>query len=201
MNKGIIYVMTTSVSGLIKIGRTGTDNFKQRMRLLEANGYYNVSGLKKFFAIELNDYESKEKLLHEIFGDHQVGNSELFALDQELVRELLLSYDGKTVYPEGINKEEEFDEVTEARKISALFSFYDKAISNGEQIRFIFDKQISATVVGEREVEYGGQIWKLSPLTYKIYQDKNQLNKSGAYRGAEHWEYKGKKLKDINNII
>jgi hypothetical protein len=66
--KGIIYIMTTAVSGLIKIGQTGNTNFQERMRFLEANGYYNVSGLKRFFAIEIDDYQEKERLLHEIFN-------------------------------------------------------------------------------------------------------------------------------------
>lgn len=61
--KGVVYIMTTAVSGLIKIGQTGTANFQERMRFLEANGYYNVSGLKRFFAIELDDYTDKENLL------------------------------------------------------------------------------------------------------------------------------------------
>ena len=60
MSKGIIYVMTTAVSGLVKIGKTGTKNFPERMRFLEANGYYNVTSLKRFFAIELEDYDEKE---------------------------------------------------------------------------------------------------------------------------------------------
>ncbi len=51
------------------------------MRVLEANGYYNLAGLKRFFAIELEDFDDKESLLHEIFSKHQVGNSELFALE------------------------------------------------------------------------------------------------------------------------
>ena len=75
--------MTTAVSGLIKIGKTGARNYPERMRFLEANGYYNVAGLRRFFAIELEDYDDKESLLHEIFSKHQVGNSELFALDQD----------------------------------------------------------------------------------------------------------------------
>jgi len=58
--KGIIYIMTTAVSGLIKIGQTGNNNYQERMRNLEANGYYNVVGLRRFFAIELEDYEDKE---------------------------------------------------------------------------------------------------------------------------------------------
>lgn len=45
MSKGIIYVMTTAVSGLIKIGKTRTDQFENRMRQLESNGYSNVVAL------------------------------------------------------------------------------------------------------------------------------------------------------------
>lgn len=56
MTKGIVYAMTTTVSGLVKIGKTGTVNYQERMRFLETNGYYNVAGLKRFFAIELEDY-------------------------------------------------------------------------------------------------------------------------------------------------
>lgn len=198
--KGIIYIMTTAVSGLIKIGQTGTANFQERMRFLEANGYYNVSGLKRFFAIEMNDYKQKERLLHEIFNKQQIGDSELFALEYDLVRQLLLSFDGKVIFPKDINKEKEFDEVSEAREQGALFSFYRKGIKDGEEIFFVNDKEIVAKVVSEREVEYGGQIWKLSPLTYKIYEQRGELNNSGAYQGAAHWQYKGKRLKELSDI-
>lgn len=192
--------MTTAVSGLIKIGKTGPSNFFERMRFLEANGYYNVVGLKRFFAIELDDYDDKEGLLHEIFSKHQVGDSELFALDQDLVRQLLLSFDGNVIYPEKTDKEKEFDKITAARRQGARFSFYKKGLSDGDQIYFASDNTIIATVVGEREVEYGDQIWKLSPLTYKIYADKGQLNSSGAYQGANYWLYRGRKLKDLPEI-
>ncbi len=198
--KGIIYIMTTAVSGLIKIGQTGTASFQERMRFLEANGYYNVSGLKRFFAIELEDYNEKENLLKEIFNKHRVGDSELFALDYDLVRQLLLSFDGKVIYPKDVNKEKEFDKVSKAREQGEKFSFYKKGIKNGEEIVFIADKEITAKVVGEREVEYGKQIWKLAPLTYKIYEQKGELNKSGAYQGAAYWQYKGKRLRDLPDI-
>ncbi len=191
--------MSTAVSGLVKIGKTGTNNYPERMRFLEANGYYNVAGLKRYFAIELEDYDDKESLLHEMFSKHQVGTSELFALDQDLIRQLLLSFDGRVIYPEITNKEKEFDEVATTRKQSALFSFYRKGLKNGDEIKFISDKAITAIVAGEREVEYGGQIWKLSPLTYKIFEDKGQLNSSGAYQGAKYWEWNGKKLTELSD--
>lgn len=199
--KGIIYIMTTAVSGLIKIGQTGNSNYQERMRNLEANGYYNVAGLKNFFAIELEDCEDKENLLKEIFSKHQVGNSELFALDYEVVRQLLLSFDGKVVFPKDADKKKEFDNVSKARKQGERFSFYKKGMKNGDEIVFSDDKEITAKVCGEREVEYGEQIWKLAPLVYKIYEQKGKLNKSGAYQGAAYFEYNGKKLKDLPDIV
>ena len=200
MKKGIIYIMTTAVSGLIKIGQTGTKNYPERMRFLEANGYSNVSGLKRFFAIELDEYIDKENLLHEIFSKHRVGDSELFALDYELVKQLLLSFDGNIIYPENVDKEKEFDNVSEVRAQSGLFSFYKKGLKNGDEVVFAQDKNITAEVCGEREVEYEGQTWKLSPLTHKIFEEKNELNASGSYHGAAYFKYKGKRLRDLPDI-
>ncbi|MBI2436226.1 MAG: GIY-YIG nuclease family protein [Candidatus Magasanikbacteria bacterium] len=199
--KGIIYIMTTAVSGLVKIGQTGTKNYQERMRNLEANGYYNVAGLKRFFAIELEDYDDKESLLHDIFNKHRVGESELFALDQELIRQLLLSFKGNIIYPENIDQEKEFDKVSQVRKQSNLFSFYKKGLKNGDEIIFKGDKNVLAKVVGEREVEYEGQVWKLSPLTYKLYEQRGKLNNCGAYAGADHFTYRGTKLRDLSDIV
>lgn len=59
MSKGIIYIMTTAVPGLIKIGKTGSANFEKRMYDLEHDGYRNVTALKRSFAIEVDDYDEK----------------------------------------------------------------------------------------------------------------------------------------------
>jgi len=199
--KGIIYIMTTAVSGLIKIGQTGTGNYQERMRNLEANGYYNVAGLRRVFAMELEEYIEKESLLKEIFAKHQVGNSELFALDHDLVRQLLLSFEGTVIYPETKDKGKELDKISKTRKQNERFSFYRKGLKDGDKVVFRDDNNVVATVCGEREVEYGGQVWKLSPLTYKLYEECGKLTASGAYQGAAYFEYNGTKLKDLPDII
>lgn len=121
MARGIIYVMTTVVPGLIKIGKTGTDNFESRMYQLERNGYFNVVGLKRKFAIEVEDYDAKEVLLDEIFSKSQVPNSELFALDADLVVQLLSSFEGIQIYPEPekISKEKVFATATAEYQVKA----------------------------------------------------------------------------------
>lgn len=63
MAKGIIYVMSTVVNGLVKIGKTQTGQFSNRMNSLERNGYFNVVGLKREFAIEVEDYDEKKSCL------------------------------------------------------------------------------------------------------------------------------------------
>ena len=79
-DKGIIYVYSAIIPGLIKIGKAESDRFEERMRFLESNGYRNCTGLKRQFAIEVEDYQQVEKDVDEIFKAHQVGNTELFPL-------------------------------------------------------------------------------------------------------------------------
>ena len=82
------------------------------MHELERTGYRNVTGLKREFAIEVSDYDEKELLLHTIFEKSRVYDTELFALDVNLVKKLLASFDGKMVYPKDETKTEVFDEST-----------------------------------------------------------------------------------------
>lgn len=200
MSKGIIYVMTTAVSGLIKIGKTQTKQFPERMRYLEGNGYYNIVGLKRAFAIEVEDYDSKEALVHEVFAKHRVADSELFALDLDLVEQLLLAFDGKLIFPDNTNKEQRFDAIEKARTESNRFNFYYKGLKDGDIITFRFDDTITATIAGEREVNYLGYDYKLSPLTRKIMEELGKGNKSGAYQGSQYWCYNGKKLADMPDV-
>ncbi|MBQ7546587.1 MAG: DUF4357 domain-containing protein [Clostridia bacterium] len=119
MAKGVLYCMTTVVSGLIKIGKTTADSFESRMYNLERHGYCNVTGLKRHFAIEVEDYDEKETLLDDIFSKSRVPNSELFALDIDLVVQLLSSFDGKQIYPQNESKEEVFRSAATERAIRA----------------------------------------------------------------------------------
>lgn len=112
MAKGIIYIMTTAVPGLIKIGKTGSYNFDQRMYNLENNGYRNVTSLKRSFAIEIEDYDEKEQMIHTIFEKSRVADTELFAVDVNIVTQLLSSFDGTMIYPKETTKNAVFDEVT-----------------------------------------------------------------------------------------
>ena len=94
MAKGVIYIMTTIVPSLIKIGKAETDNFERRMYTLENRGY-----LKRRFAIEVENCDEKETLLYKIFSRSRVPDTELFALDVDIAVQLLSSFEGRQIFP------------------------------------------------------------------------------------------------------
>lgn len=115
MAKGIVYLMSCSVNGVIKIGKTeDKKSYLTRMNFLENNGYYNVTGLKREFAIEVDNYAYKEKLLHRVLRNNRIADSELFSLNLEEAKQLLSALDGVIIYPdETVSKEEIFVEITD----------------------------------------------------------------------------------------
>ena len=67
----------------------------------------------------------------------------------------------------------------------------------GLDIEYMDDPSIIAHVVGDKEVEFEGKKWRLSPLTAEIKRRRGELNASGSYSGPEYWEYDGIRLADI----
>ncbi|MCD7768697.1 MAG: DUF262 domain-containing HNH endonuclease family protein [Oscillospiraceae bacterium] len=64
-------------------------------------------------------------------------------------------------------------------------------------IQFHKDPSIMARVVSDSEVEFEGKKWKLSPLTRMLQTRRGEVNASGAYQGAQYWDYDGIKLAEI----
>lgn len=141
MARGIIYIMTTAVPGLIKIGKTGTPNYELRMNYLEQNGYRNVTALKRAFAIEVEDYDEKEALLHTIFEKSRVAKTEMFALDVDIAKQLLASFDGNLVYPNPSTEtiQQVFTEAAENSRSKlipdGIYSFQKKKRSDNKTVR------------------------------------------------------------------
>lgn len=188
MSKGIIYVMTTVVPGLIKIGKTGLGNFDSRMYNLEHNGYCNVTGLKRAFAIEVEDYDEKESMLHTIFEKSQVSDTELFALDVNVAIQLLSSFDGDVVYPLTETKESIFDDATDNRK--------SKLIPNGIYTFKRLKRSDNKDVVVTAEINNGS--WTLlKGSILGIVEDKGVTPKVKNVRAQLPMDADGKLLEDF----
>lgn len=119
MAKGIVYVTTSEIDGLVKIGKT--QNIKKRMKELSTDGYLRQK-CDVIYAIEVEDYEAKEKLLHTIFGKGRAARTEFFAEDVEVVIQTLSAFEGRQVYlaETEITKENSFKEATSAVSSSEL---------------------------------------------------------------------------------
>lgn len=168
MSRGIIYVCSTAVEGLIKIGRT--NDFQKRMKFLEDNGYKNVTGLKRQFAIEVDNHEDIEQLLDDLFAKSRVGNTELFSLDLNKIIQLLSSFAGKQVYPTNETKQEVFNNATEI--------IHSKMIPDGEYFLSRKIKEVNQIVKAQMVVENGKFILKKGSniAPYKEYKTPSWIS-------------------------
>lgn len=67
----------------------------------------------------------------------------------------------------------------------------------GLEINFVLEPSITARVVSDKEVEFEGKKWRLSPLTRELQTRRGEVTPSGTYQGAQYWEYDGIKLSEI----
>lgn len=67
----------------------------------------------------------------------------------------------------------------------------------GLDISFVDDSSLIAHVVSDKEVEFEGKRWRLSPLTKEIQTRRGKVNASGSYQGAWWWEFDGIRLSEI----
>lgn len=187
--KGIIYIMSTAVNGLVKIGQTKTEQYNERMLFLESNGYRNITGLKREFAIEVQGYKSKEMMLHEIFSKSRVGDTELFSLKIENVIQLLSAFNGKQIYSNfGDTTENTYDTTTEIIE--------SKLIPNDT---YYFEKQKKSdnrTVKVSAKVDNGK--WTiLKGSIVGIKEDKGVPQKAKLTRESMKFDNQGKLLEDF----
>ncbi len=209
MSKGILYVMTTVVDGLVKIGKTESGQFNSRMKILENNGYANVTGLKRLFGIEVDEYSEKEKLLHTIFSKSRISSTELFALDANLVVQLLSSFDGTIAFSKESTKSATFEAATDrlekesklreyceqGRKKRPPFHFSEVGIKRGEEVVYVNDPNIRAKVYDDRHVLYKNKKWKLSPLARFL------TGSGSSIQGTRMFAYNGKILDDLRKDL
>ena len=188
MAKGIIYIMTTAVPGLIKIGKTGTNNFEQRMYNLEHDGYRNVTALKRSFAIEVDEYDEKEAMLHTIFEKSRLSDTELFALDVNVATQLLSSFDGQVIFPKTETKDDIFVGATENTE--------GKKIPNGTYI-FRRKKMSDNKVVHATAVINNGRWTLMKGSVLGIVEDVGVSQKAKTVRASMPLDSNGKLLEDF----
>ena len=229
-NRGIIYIMECiSLPGIVKIGKTDTYQFDERMRKLETDGYRHEV-LRRAYAIEVPDYDEKEKLLDRLFAKSRVGDSELFALPKNDAVELLKSFEGRQIYPrvikdeeQEIDAEQEIDttpeidtthEVDTEQEIDNVTSIYSKRNTRRRRTVRNFRFSMIGLSVGTKihfdpadiEVEIASnrtvqyQGEEYTLSSFtKYFMPKDLRNESGSYRGSLFFSYNGKTLQEMRD--
>jgi len=198
MAVGIIYVLTNDVMpGIIKIGQT--TNLEQRMRSLDTTGV--PMPFRCHFAIEVDGYEAKERLLHDTFSDHRCrANREFFKLAPERAMSALKLCGGREIMLNNVmigeTGEIQENERTERieREIRGKFKFSMADVPMGAELTFTRDDSKKCIVVSDQQVEYEGNRYSLTGLA-KILLKELGYNWA-AVQGTAFFKYDDEILTD-----
>ena len=181
----------------IKIGIT--TNIKNRLRELDTTGI--PVPFRCHYAIQIEDYKTREKLLHAAFADHRVReNREFFRLAPERAVAALKAIGGKEISTFDNEMIDEAGKTIEDKQLknivrSKRFPFKECGIPVGAELSFTRDDRKKARVTADDRVEYEGQIYSLSSLAKKLLQEQGYNWK--AVSGPSFFTYDGDILADI----
>ena len=198
MSKGYVYIMTTAVDGIIKIGRS--KDWTARCQYdLETNGYKNMNGLKTYFVVQVDDQEEIESIMHDIFNESRVADTEMFAVDKERAKRVL-SKMGIQVFPKIENKEVKETKIKDSdymiSKSSDRYSFKSLGIPVGSVLTFRSSNKTVKTVDDNNQVMYNNEKMHISKAAWYLF-NKNDKCK---YNGFVDFKYNGVTLKDLKGI-
>ena len=190
-NWGIVYILTHKfMPDLVKIGKT--KNLKDRMGQL-SNTSVPVP-FDCYYAANVEDYESVEKKLHNIFSDRSVGK-EFFEVEPNRAAMVLQLVNGTDVTPE-----DDSDEDSTPPTRSENFSFGSVGIPIGSTLKLaIGDPSITCEVVDSGTgVSINGERLSITAAAKRARHPKtaSPAIKYWLYEGSTLYELKHKMLED-----
>ncbi len=206
MSKGIVYILTNNaMPGIIKIGIT--TNLKARMSQLDTTGV--PLPFKCHYAVEVEDYENKEKGIHDAFSDNRIRpNREFFKLSPEKAVAILKIIGGKEIKTEDEMIDQDGNTLETTPKLEkefrGKFTFKEVNIPKGSELifsrTFPNDEEKKCTVADDqRAVMYEGKIYSLSSLALKLIHELGYKWKT--IQGPAFWKYEDELLIDRRDRI
>ena len=195
----IVYILTNeSMPDIIKIGIT--DNLFRRLKELDNTS--TPLPFECFYALEVEDAQSIEKLLHEAFDDKRVRqNREFFNCPPEQAKSALKIAEkmgGRDVTPKEVVVETEQDRqaLDSAKKKKGRVDYFGVlGINDGEILTFSKDQTITCEVKENGQVLFRDELTSLSGSALIIVSEMRYNWQQ--VRGAGYWCYKGTTLLDL----
>ena len=194
-----VYILTNeSMPDIIKIGIT--DNLLRRLKELDNTS--TPLPFECFYALEVEDAQSIEKLLHEAFDDKRVRqNREFFNCPPEQAKSALKIAEkmgGRDVTPKEVVVETEQDRqaLDSAKKKKGRVDYFGVlGINDGEILTFSKDQTITCEVKENGQVLFRDELTSLSGSALTIVSEMGYNWQQ--VRGAGYWCYKGTTLLDL----
>ena len=194
-----VYILTNeSMPDIIKIGIT--DNLLRRLKELDNTS--TPLPFECFYALEVEDAQSIEKLLHEAFDDKRVRqNREFFNCPPEQAKSALKIAEkmgGRDVTPKEVVVETEQDRqaLDSAKKKKGRVDYFGVlGINDGEILTFSKDQTITCEVKENGQVLFRDELTSLSGSALIIVSEMGYNWQQ--VRGAGYWCYKGTTLLDL----
>ena len=194
-----VYILTNeSMPDIIKIGIT--DNLFRRLKELDNTS--TPLPFECFYALEVEDAQSIEKLLHEAFDDKRVRqNREFFNCPLEQAKSALKIAEkmgGRDVTPKEVVVETEQDRqaLDSAKKKKGRVDYFGVlGINDGEILTFSKDQTITCEVKENGQVLFRDELTSLSGSALIIVSEMGYNWQQ--VRGAGYWCYKGTTLLDL----
>ena len=192
---GIVYVLTNpAMEGYVKVGKT--NNLIQRIRDLDNTG--TPLPFECVFAVEVDNPEEVELLLHDAFADGRTRSTrEFFEVNPERVISALRLTKGRDVTPGAdiVEDEESRRALARTNKIREAFNFGMVGIVPGTMLTFIRDSSQTCEVRTNRTVFFEGEETSLS-ASAAILLKRNGWNTSHV-SGPIFWCLEGEALNEL----
>jgi hypothetical protein len=199
LENNIVYVLSNpAMPGLVKIGKTNSQELKERMKQLYTTGVPFPFDCE--YACKVDDCSKVEKAFHNAFGNVRINDKrEFFEIEPERVISILELLAIEDISDE-ISKELIVD-VSSAEQQSSekmkksrrkTSDFHEMGIEKGSILEFT-NGDVQVEVISERKVKYNDEITSLTAVTKKLLGITRPLQPS------PYWTYEGRKLKDIYN--
>ena len=194
---GIVYVLTNpAMEGYVKVGKT--NNLIQRMRELD-----NTSTPLPFecvFAVEVDNPEIAESLIHDAFADQRTRSKrEFFEVNPERIISALRLTSGREVTPgtDIVEDEETRRALARTKKVRANFNFSMVGIGQGAILTFIRDTSQTCEVLSNRTVLFEGTETSLSASASILLKRSGWTTPSVA--GPVYWCLDGESLSELRS--
>ncbi|MDP3401041.1 MAG: GIY-YIG nuclease family protein [Brevundimonas sp.] len=195
MSEGFVYILKNeAMPGYIKLGFTQQNDVEARMRQLHTTGVPLPFECTYFARVP--DCRRVERALHFVFADDRAAASrEFFRIDPDRAKAIVelvaievetLSDQQQQITPEQRHAIEEVKSRAEAMTFERL------GLPIGTVLIFTKDPDVTCTIVGTREVDFRGEVMRLSSAALIAVREMGYS--WSTVRGSDYWAFDGVKL-------